>query len=349
MASIPVTILTGFLGSGKTTLLKKILSDDHGYKIAVVENEFGEESIDNEILIQDDNERIVQMNNGCICCNIRGDLVEALSELIDRRGRGDFDFDHLVIETTGLANPAPIAQSFFMAEELADDYLIDAIITLVDAKHGDAQLSEHEVAQWQVGFADQIFITKTDLVDADTLAALQSRLKHINPRAAVQIAAFGGIEVAQVLDQRGFNLNAKLDIDPHFLTEDDESDHDHVHDEHCQHDHGHHHPQHDDAIKSFVYRAARPFNMSALDHALGQLVSQYGKQMLRYKGVLDVEGLDRRVVFQGVHETVGSDVSSKWEEGETRGSKIVFIGFDLPEAVIRSMLDNCLAVSDTLA
>lgn len=211
---IPVTILTGFLGSGKTTLLKRILTEQHGMKIAVIENEFGEENIDNDILVQDGNEQIVQMSNGCICCTIRGDLVAALSDLLTRRDKGELQFDRVVIETTGVANPGPVAQTFFMDDEIAARYLLDAVITLVDAKHGNQQLDKQEEAQRQVGFADAIFITKGGLVSDDDVEALRHRLLHMNPRAPIRTANFGEAPIDTIFDLRGFNLNAKLEIDP---------------------------------------------------------------------------------------------------------------------------------------
>ncbi len=241
---IPVTILTGFLGSGKTTLLKRILNEKHGMKIAVVENEFGEENIDNDILVQDSNEQIIQMSNGCICCTIRGDLARVLGDLAAKKRDGKLDFDRVVIETTGLANPGPVAQTFFMDNEIADEFLLDAIITLVDAKHANHQLDEHEVVQRQVGFADRLFITKSDLVDENALTDLRHRLVHMNPKASIRVVNFGEADIKEVFDLRGFNLNAKLEIDPDFLAE-DEHDHAHDHEHHdhdhadCDHDHGH--------------------------------------------------------------------------------------------------------------
>ena len=226
MALIPVTILTGFLGSGKTTLLKRLLSEAHGQKIAVIENEFGEENIDNDILVSESKEQIVQMSNGCICCTIREDLREALQLLAAKKRKGLLDFDRVVIETTGLADPGPVAQTFFMDEEIAESFLLDSILTLVDAKHAAQQLNDRQEARRQVGFADQIFISKADLVSGEELDALQHRLKHMNPRAPQQVVHFGEVPIANVLDLRGFNLNAKLDIDPDFLKE-DEHDHDH--------------------------------------------------------------------------------------------------------------------------
>ena len=211
MALIPVTILTGFLGSGKTTLLKRVLSEAHGQKIAVIENEFGEENIDNDILVTDSKEQIVQMSNGCICCTIREDLRETLQLLAAKKRKGLLDFERIVIETTGLADPGPVAQTFFMDEEIAETYLIDSIITLVDAKHAAQQLNDRQEARRQVGFADQIFLSKTDLVSAEDVDALTHRLKHMNPRAPIKAVHFGEVPIKEVLDLRGFNLNAKLD------------------------------------------------------------------------------------------------------------------------------------------
>src|SRR6478752_4389072 len=239
MSLIPTTILTGFLGSGKTTLLKRVLSEAHGQKIAIIENEFGEENIDNDILVSDTKEQIVQMSNGCICCTIREDLRSALQLLAAKKRKGLLDFDRVVIETTGLADPGPVAQTFFMDDEIAESFLLDSILTLVDAKHADQQLDDRQEARRQVGFADQIFISKTDLVGKDEVDALAHRLKHMNPRAPQKAVHFGEVPIKDVLDLRGFNLNAKLEIDPDFLKEDEHAghdhDHDHEHGEHCDH------------------------------------------------------------------------------------------------------------------
>lgn len=236
MALIPATILTGFLGSGKTTLLKRILTEAHGQKIAVIENEFGEENIDSDILVTESKEQIVQMSNGCVCCTIREDLREALQLLAAKKRQGLLDFDRVVIETTGLADPGPVAQTFFMDDEIAESYLLDSILTLVDAKHAPQQLNDRQEARRQVGFADQIFISKSELVSAEETDALIHRLKHMNPRAPQQKAHFGDVPLKDIFDLRGFNLNAKLDIDPDFLKEEeDHHDHDHAHGEHCDH------------------------------------------------------------------------------------------------------------------
>ena len=348
---IPATILTGFLGSGKTTLLKRVLSEAHGQKIAVIENEFGEENIDNDILVAETQEQIIQMNNGCVCCTIREDLRTTLTDLAERRRKGEIEFDRVVIETTGLADPGPVAQTFFMDDVIAESYLLDSILTLVDAKHADGQLDTRQEARRQVGFADQIFISKSDLVAKDEVDALVHRLKHMNPRAPQRQVHFGEVPIAQVFDLKGFNLNAKLDIDPEFLTEDGghghhhghdhghDHDHDHEHDEHC--DHPHHHV-HDDDVKSFVFRSRKAFNPAKLEDFLGAIVQVYGPKMLRYKGVLYMKGSDRKVVFQGVHQLMGSDLGPKWAPGEEKGSKMVFIGIDLPKDVLLQGLEQCL-------
>ncbi len=356
MSLIPATILTGFLGSGKTTLLKRVLSEAHGQKIAVIENEFGEENIDNEILVADTTENIIQMSNGCICCTIRDDLRATLQDLAEKKRKGELDFERVVIETTGLADPGPVAQTFFMDDEVAEQYLLDSILTVVDAKHAANQLNERQEARRQVGFADQIFISKADLVDAAELDALMHRLKHMNPRAPMRAVHFGEVSLKEVFDLRGFNLNAKLDIDPDFLKVEDDHDHghehhdhDHEHGEHCNHpshQHGHeghgHHHHHDDDVKSFVYRATRPFNPAKLEDFLGAIVQVYGPRMLRYKGVLDMQGTDRKVIFQGVHQVMGSDLGPLWPEGEARISKMVFIGINLPHDILVQGLDQSL-------
>ncbi|TFW04839.1 GTP-binding protein [Oxalobacteraceae bacterium OM1] len=346
MALVPATILTGFLGAGKTTLLNRILREPHGHKIAVIENEFGQENIDNEILVQETNEQIVEMSNGCVCCTVRGDLIVALGTLAQKRNAGELSFDHLVIETTGLANPGPVAQTFFMDDEVASHFLLDAVVTVVDARHAMQQLDEHEEAQRQVGFADKLLLSKTDLVDAAQVDALVARLKRMNPRAAVSKVHFGEVPIGEVLDLRGFNLNDKLELDPDFLAaeEHDHAHHDHECGEHCGHDHAHdhHHAHHSDDIAAFVFRSDRPFDVARLDQFLGGLVQVYGPRMLRYKGVLWMDGGDRKVVFQGVHQMMGTDIGAKWGEDEPRGSKMVFIGKNLPKETFIRGLEQCL-------
>lgn len=352
MPAIPTTILTGFLGAGKTTLLNRILREEHGYKIAVIENEFGPENIDNEILVQDTREQIVEMNNGCICCTIRGDLVVALENLAARKRSGELTFDHVIIETTGLANPGPVAQTFFVDDGVANEFLLDAVVTVVDARHAMQQLDDNEEAQRQVGFADKLLISKTDLVDPATLIALEARLKRINPRASLVKSDFGQVPIREVLDLRGFNLNDKLELDPDFLAaEEHDHDHDHghdCHDEHCTHahhghdHHDHHHAHHTDEIAAFAFKSERPFDTARLDEFLGGLVQVFGPRMLRYKGVLYMDGADRKVVFQGVHQLMGSDIGAKWRDDELRCSKMVFIGKNLPKETFIAGLEQCL-------
>ncbi len=342
MKLVPATILTGFLGAGKTTLLNRILREPHGHRIAVIENEFGQENIDNEILVQDSNEQIVEMSNGCVCCTVRGDLILALATLAQKRDAGELSFDHIVIETTGLANPGPVAQTFFMDDEVASHYMLDAIITVVDARHAMQQLDEHEEAQRQVGFADKLLLSKTDLVSSDEVDTLVARLKRINPRAPIGKADFGQVPIGEVFDLRGFNLNDKLEIDPEFLAADEHDHEHHACGEHCGHDHGHHHSRHSDEISAFVFRSDRPFNTARLDEFLGGLVQVFGPRMLRYKGVLWMDGADRKVLFQGVHQMMGTDIGAKWPENEARGSKMVFIGKNLPAETFIRGLEQCL-------
>ncbi|MFM7332170.1 MAG: CobW family GTP-binding protein [Brachymonas sp.] len=320
---IPVTILTGFLGSGKTTLLNHILKAVHGHRIAVIENEFGEAGIDNDLLVQDRDEQIVEMNNGCICCTVRGDLVRILGELATKRSAGKLSFDRVVIETTGLADPAPVAQTFFVDEEIGMHYLLDSIITLVDTVHAPQQLDEHHEAQEQVGFADRIVLTKTDLSAKDAVDALMARLRKMNPRAPMVQAHKGQIDLDQILDLRGFNLNAILEIEPDFLTDVDH--------------------EHDDDVTSFVFRESRPLDLVRLEEFLGAIVQVYGPNLMRYKGILNIKGQDRRVVFQGVHMLMGADFAGAWREGEARESRMVFIGRGMPKDVLLDGLHQAVA------
>ena len=320
---IPVTILTGFLGSGKTTLLNYILKQPHGHRIAVIENEFGEAGIDNELLIQEQGEQIIEMNNGCICCTVRGDLVRILGELAGKRRAGALQFDRVVIETTGLADPAPVAQTFFVDEDITQNFMLDAIVTLVDAKHAPLQLDEHHEAQEQVGFADRILLTKTDLVNPDEVRALRQRLARMNPRARIAESRQGVAALEDLLDIRGFNLNAILEIEPDFLSD-------------VTH-------EHDDEITSFVFREKRPMDLEKIEDFLSAMVQVHGAQLLRYKGILNIHGVDRRVVFQGVHMLMGSDLAQPWAAGETRESKMVFIGKDLPREALEKGLTHSVA------
>jgi len=348
MSLIPATILTGFLGSGKTTLLKRVLTETHGQKIAVIENEFGEENIDSDLLVAESKEQILQMSNSCVCCTIREDLRDTLRLLAAKKRKGLLDFERVVIETTGLADPGPVVQTFFMDDEIAESYLVDSVITLVDAKHANEQLDTRQEARRQVGFADQIFLSKTDLVSEQDKDALIHRLKHMNPRAPIRAVHFGEVPLKEVLDLRGFNLNDKLEVDPELLKE---ADHDYDH-EHHDHDHGHEHGEHcahlhhhhyDDDVKSFVFRSERPFDPAKLEDFIGAIVNIYGPRMLRYKGVLAMKGTERKVIFQGVHQLMGSDLGPEWGKDEPRQSRMVFIGIDLPRDIFFQGLEQCLA------
>jgi G3E family GTPase len=320
---IPVTILTGFLGAGKTTLLNRILTEQHGERIAVIENEFGESSIDNDILVRDKQEQIVEMNNGCLCCTVRGDLVRILGDLGKKRKQGKLKFDRVIIETTGLANPGPVAQTFFMDEAIHDQYLLDAVVTVVDAKHAPKQLDEHDEARRQVGFADHILLSKTDLVGQENVDELLKRLKAMNPRAHYKKVHFGETPVRELLDVRGFNLNAILEVDPEFLTSD--------------------HHEHDDDVTSFVWKDPRPMQMEKIETFLSLMVENYGEDLLRYKGVLNIQGEPRRMIFQGVHMLMGGSPGKPWEPGEARESVMVFIGRKIPRRLFEEGLAYCVA------
>ncbi|NLJ50607.1 MAG: GTP-binding protein [Alcaligenaceae bacterium] len=338
---VPVTILTGFLGAGKTTLLKRILTEFHGQRIAVIENEFGPESIDNELLVQESEEQIIELNNGCICCTVRGDLLRTLSDLRQKREKGDINFDRVVIETTGMANPGPVCQTFFMDDFVAEYYRLDGVITIVDAKHGMEVLDRQTEAQAQVGFADRILISKKDLVSDKEYEALRQRLIQMNPQVSISAVHFGETDLNELLDMKGFNLNSALEIDPDFLKAEEDShhhDHDHECDDHCEHEHHHHH---DDEIGAFVFNSDRPFDPSKLEEFLGGLVQFYGPEMYRYKGILYIKGIRQRMLLQGVHMLLGTEPGKAWGK-EKPYNKLVFIGKKLPKDVFLAGLENCL-------
>ena len=318
---VPVTILTGFLGAGKTTLLNRILREDHGHRIAVIENEFGEVGVDNEI-IESSDEQILTMNNGCICCTVRGDLIRILGSLKDKRDQGAFAFDRVIIETTGMADPGPVAQTFFTDEEIGNYYLLDSILTVVDAKHAERQLDEFHEAQEQVGFADRILLSKTDLIAEDQAKALIERLRHLNPRAPVRRVHFGAAPLEEILDIRGFNLNAILELDPQFLAD-------------VSH-------EHHDEVESFVFRSAKPFDGDKLEQFLSGMIQVYGPDLLRYKGMLWMKGNPRRVVFQGVHMMMGGDLGKPWTKSDKKESVMVFIGRKLPRDLFLAGLEQCV-------
>jgi G3E family GTPase len=349
---IPATILTGFLGSGKTTLLRRVLNEAHGRKIAVIENEFGEENIDAEILLADAREQIVQMSNGCICCTIREDLRLTLRELADKQSKSELQFERVVIETTGLADPGPVAQTFFLDDEICKRYLLDSILTMVDAKHANQSLDDRQEARRQVGFADQIFISKTDLTRSEDVEALTHRLRRMNPRAPQKAVHFGKVAISDVFDQRSFNLSAKLDIDVGFLS-DEEHDHADHGSGHCENPSIHHgartRHRHDDDVGSFVFRSHDAFDPRRLGDFLGAMANAYGSRLLRYKGVLHMQDMPNKIIFQGVHQLLATEAGPAWAEGEPRGSKMVFIGIDLPKEMFLRSLEQCLVPGDRVA
>jgi G3E family GTPase len=320
---IPVTILTGFLGAGKTTLLNRILTEDHKHKIAVIENEFGETGIDNELLVRSDKDQIVQMNNGCICCTIRGDLSRILTDLRHRKEKGEIDFDYVVIETTGVANPGPVCQTFFLDDVVACYYRLDGVVTIVDAKHGMQTMDEQPEVKDQIGFADKIFVSKTDLVTAEEYEKLRGRIVAMNPRAPIKPVNMGNVPVGEVLNLYGFNMNDVLDVDPEFLT-------------------GAHKHNHDDAVAAFVWESDKPIEPRRFEQFMQSLVNVYGPDMLRYKGLLYVQGSELRVVFQGVHQIFSADAVGRWGEKKPV-NRIVVIGRNLPREAILKGFDSCLA------
>ncbi|UOF94154.1 MAG: GTP-binding protein [Bordetella sp.] len=335
---VPVTILTGFLGSGKTTLLRKILTEFHGSRLAIIENEYGSENIDSDLLIEEYKEEIVELSNGCVCCTIRGDLMRSLLNLREKRKIGKLFFDRVIIETTGIANPGPICQTFFIDDKISEYYRLDAIITIVDAKHGMNTLSEEQESQKQVGFADRILISKKDLVDEHEYESLVSRLKKMNPRAPIFSVNFGKTDLSLILDVEGFNLNAILDIDPDFLIENSENST-------CDfHSDNHENCAHKDDIGTFVFRSYKPFDSNLLEEFLTKIVKIYGPDLLRYKGILYMNGINYRMLFQGVHMMMGAEQGKQWLLSENPYTKMVFIGRRLPTDIFLNGLEKCLAL-----
>jgi G3E family GTPase len=335
---IPVTVLTGYLGAGKTTLLNRILSEPHGRKYAVIVNEFGEIGIDNDLVVGAD-EEVFEMNNGCVCCTVRGDLVRIMEGLMRRKGK----FDAIIVETTGLADPAPVAQTFFLDESIGRKANLDAVVTVVDAKWVRDRLKDAPEAKNQIAFADVILINKTDLVSADELSALERQVRAINPYARVHTTERCKIALADVLERKAFDLDRILEIEPQFLAAED-----HAHSTHAQHEHGHqgetgltHH--HDADIQSISLTSARPLDSDKFFPWIQDLVMKEGPNVLRCKGILSFKGDDQRFVFQGVHMILDGDHQRAWREGEARESRVVFIGRNLPEQAIKTGFASCLA------
>ena len=338
---IPVTVLTGYLGAGKTTLLNRILSEPHGKKYAVIVNEFGEIGIDNELVVNAD-EEVFEMNNGCICCTVRGDLVRIIDGLMRRKGK----FDAIIVETTGLADPAPVAQTFFMDENVGAKTRLDAVVTVADAKWLKDRLKDAPEAKNQIAFADVILINKTDLVTPAELTEVEARIRAINPYARLHRTERSKIALNEVLGRNAFDLDRILDIEPEFLTA-DEHDHDHHHDHDHGHDHHHHHGglkhYHDEDMQSISLKSDKPLDADKFFPWVQDLVQTEGKDILRSKGILSFKDDPERFVFQGVHMILDGDHQRKWKDGEERLSRIVFIGRHLPEDKIRKGFESCIA------
>jgi G3E family GTPase len=333
----PVTVLTGYLGAGKTTLLNRILSEDHGKRYAVIVNEFGEIGIDNDLIVGSD-EEVFEMNNGCVCCTVRGDLIRVVAGLIKRKG----SFDAIIVETTGLADPAPVAQTFFMDDDVKARTRLDSVTTVVDAKHVMARLDDSREAREQVAFADQIVLNKTDLVTDDELMAVEARLRRLNPLAPIHRAERSNVPLEAVLGRGGFDLERIVELDPHFLHP-GHGEEGHVHDEHCGHDHGHAHGHVIDDIRGVSLRLDRPVDGTRITRWLNELLAARGPDILRAKGIIDVAGEDRRLVFQAVHMILEGELQQPWKAGDARHSRMVFIGRDLDEAALRQGFEACAA------
>jgi G3E family GTPase len=338
---IPVTVLTGYLGAGKTTLLNRILSENHGKKYAVIVNEFGEIGIDNDLIIGAD-EEVFEMNNGCVCCTVRGDLVRILDGLMKRKGK----FDAIIVETTGLADPAPVAQTFFVDEDVQKNARLDAVVTVADAKWLSDRLKDAPEAKNQIAFADVIVLNKSDLVTSAELAEVEARIRAINPYAKLHRTERCKVELSDVLDRGAFDLDRILDIEPDFLEAGDDHDHDHDHDgHHHHHDHGHGHGlkhYHDEDMQSLSLRSDKPLDPSKFMPWLQELVASEGQKILRSKGILAFHDDDDRYVFQGVHMMLEGDHQRKWKDDEPRESRLVFIGRELPQEAIREGFARCI-------
>lgn len=343
---IPVTVLTGYLGAGKTTLLNRILSENHGKKYAVIVNEFGEIGIDNDLVIGAD-EEVFEMNNGCICCTVRGDLVRIMEGLMKRRGK----FDAIIVETTGLADPAPVAQTFFVDEDVQAHARLDAVVTVADAKWLSDRLKDAPEAKNQIAFADVIVLNKTDLVSKPELAEVEARIRGINPYAKLHRTERCQVALADVLERGAFDLDRILEIEPEFLEAGD--DHDHHHHDHDHHGHDHHHDHghshgglkhyHDEDMQSISMRTMKPLDANKFMPWLQDLVQTEGQKILRCKGILAFKEDDDRYVFQGVHMMLEGDHQRKWKADEKRESRVVFIGRELPEKAIREGFEGCIA------
>ena len=345
---IPVTVLTGYLGAGKTTLLNRILTEDHGKRYAVIVNEFGEVGIDNDLVVGAD-EEVFEMNNGCVCCTVRGDLIRVLSGLMKRKGR----FDAIIVETTGLADPGPVAQTFFVDDDVKARTRLDSVTAVVDAKHILLRLGDSKEAVEQIAFADQIVLNKTDLVSEDDLRHVEARIKRINPLAPIHRAQRSNVPLEAIIGKHSFDLERITDLEPDFLNP-AHGEPGHVHDEDCGHDHGHDHHDHDhahgevsaihdDAVRGVSLTYDKPIHGQKVTAWLNDLLARQGPDILRAKGILDVAGEDRKLVFQAVHMILEGDLQRPWTDTERRYSRMVFIGRNLDEAALKQGFEACAA------
>ena len=347
VAKTPVTVLTGYLGAGKTTLLNRILSEEHGKRYAVIVNEFGEVGIDNDLIVGAD-EEVFEMNNGCVCCTVRGDLIRVLSGLMKRKG----GFDAIIVETTGLADPAPVAQTFFVDEDVRARTQLDSVTTVVDAKHLPLRLKDSREAAEQIAFADQIILNKTDLVTEAELAQVEAAIRTLNPLAPIHRAQRSNVPLATILGRGAFDLSRITDLQPEFLNP-GHGEPGHVHDDDCGHDHhdhhghDHHHHIHDhvaeSGITSISLKADRPLDAGRVTAWLNNVVQTQGVDILRAKGIIDVKGEDRRLVFQAVHMILEGDFQGAWKNDADRYSRLVFIGRKLDEAGLKAGFESCIA------
>ncbi|RWP15501.1 MAG: GTP-binding protein [Mesorhizobium sp.] len=348
---IPVTVLTGYLGAGKTTLLNRILSENHGKRYAVIVNEFGEIGIDNELIVESD-EEIYEMNNGCVCCTVRGDLIRVVEGLMRRPGR----FDAIVVETTGLADPVPVAQTFFMDDDVRSKTRLDAVVALVDAKHLPLRLKDSREAEDQIAFADVVVLNKTDLVTPEELSKVEATIRAINPAARIHRTTRADVALSEVLDRGAFDLSRALENDPHFLEARDDHDlHDHDHHDHDHHDHDHHdhdghhhhdhaHPSdiHDVTVQSVSLRGGE-MDPKKFFPWIEKITQMEGPNILRLKGIIALKGDDERYVIQGVHMIIEGDHQRAWKDGEKHESRLVFIGRELDAERLKKSFDACQA------
>ena len=352
MTQTPVTVLTGYLGAGKTTLLNRILSEDHGKRYAVIVNEFGEVGIDNDLIVGAD-EEVFEMNNGCVCCTVRGDLIRVVSGLMKRKG----GFDAIIVETTGLADPGPVAQTFFVDEDVRAKTELDSVTAVVDAKHLPLRLADSKEAIEQIAFADQIILNKTDLVSEGELAEVEGAIRRLNPLAPIHRAQRSNVPLETILGRHAFDLERITSLEPDFLNP-GHGEPGHVHDEDCDHDHHDHHHDHghhdhghagvhdhvaESGIRGISLTSDKPMHPNRFTAWLNDVLQKQGPDILRAKGIMDVAGENRRLVFQAVHMILEGDFQRPWNDKDQRYSRMVFIGRDLNEAQLRAGFESCAA------